>query len=140
MSLDKAKIQAAINAFLDEKVAALKAPHKLGIALVLLLLPCVVFYFFSYSPKSKEIESLEATRAGLAAEVSKVEKAAGEIEKHRAEMKETEIMFAEASKLLPQEQEIPSLLTSISDLGQQSGLDFLSFIPKVEAILRGNPG
>ncbi|MFZ5761251.1 MAG: type 4a pilus biogenesis protein PilO [Thermodesulfobacteriota bacterium] len=133
MSLDKAKIQAAINAFLDEKVAALKAPHKLGIALVLLLLPCAVFYFFSYSPKSKEIASLETTRAGLAAEVSKVEKAAGEIEKHRAEMKETELMFAEASKLLPQEQEIPSLLTSISDLGQQSGLDFLSFIPKVEA-------
>jgi len=47
-------------------------------------------------------------------------------------MAETKLMFAKASALLPQQQEIPSLLTSISDIGQNSGLDFLSFIPKNE--------
>lgn len=132
MSLNKVKIQAALNAFLDDKVAALKLPHKLGIALVALLVPCAAFYFLSYSPKTKEITALEAQKATLTAEVAKVEKAANEIDKHRAEMAETKLMFAEASRLLPQEQEIPSLLTSISDLGQNSGLDFLSFIPKAE--------
>ncbi|MFH1217713.1 MAG: type 4a pilus biogenesis protein PilO [Pseudomonadota bacterium] len=132
MSLDKVKIQAALNAFLDDKVAALKLPHKLGIALAAILVPCAAFYFLSYSPKTKEIAGLESKKAGLVAEVNKVEKAAKEIDKHRAEMAETKLMFGEASRLLPQEQEIPSLLTSISDLGQNSGLDFLSFIPKAE--------
>lgn len=132
MNLDKVKIQTAINAFLDDKVAPLKAPHKLGIAVAALLIPCAAFYFLSYSPKTKEIAGLESKKASLTAEVSKVEKAAKEIDKHRADMAETKLMFAEASRLLPQEQEIPSLLTSISDLGQTSGLDFLSFIPKAE--------
>jgi type IV pilus assembly protein PilO len=35
-------------------------------------------------------------------------------------------------KKLPEKEEIPSLLTSISDSGQQVGLDFLLFEPKPE--------
>lgn len=47
-------------------------------------------------------------------------------------MAETKELFTQASSLLPQKQEIPSLLTSISDHGTNSGLDFLSFTPKKE--------
>jgi type IV pilus assembly protein PilO len=68
----------------------------------------------------------------LEAEIQKIETAAREITKHRADMAETKLMFTKAAALLPQEQEIPSLLSSISDIGQNSGLDFLSFVPKSE--------
>ena len=47
-------------------------------------------------------------------------------------MKEMNTMFTIASKLLPEKQEIPSLLTSISETGRASGLDFHSFIPQGE--------
>jgi len=44
---------------------------------------------------------------------------------------------------LPNSAEIPSLLKSVSDLGKESGLDFIRFAPGGEAeegILRGDPG
>jgi type IV pilus assembly protein PilO len=47
-------------------------------------------------------------------------------------MKEAEAQFKLAMKKLPEKEEIPSLLTSISDSGQQVGLDFLLFEPKPE--------
>lgn len=132
MNIDKVKIQEAINSFLDEKVARLKPLHKAMICVAAILLPCVTFYFLSYSPKTVEIKSLQSQQKNLADEITKVEKASREITKHRAEMAEAKLMFAKASALLPQQQEIPSLLASISDIGQNSGLDFLSFIPNNE--------
>lgn len=132
MNIDKVKIQEAINSFLDEKVAQLRPLHKAIICVGAILLPCVAFYFLSYSPKTVEINKLLSQQKKLEDEITKVEKASREITKHRAEMAETKLMFAKASALLPQQQEIPSLLTSISDIGQNSGLDFLSFIPKNE--------
>ena len=47
-------------------------------------------------------------------------------------MKEAEAQFKLAMKKLPEREEIPSLLTSISDSGQQVGLEFLLFEPKPE--------
>ncbi|MCB2183473.1 MAG: type 4a pilus biogenesis protein PilO [Desulfobulbaceae bacterium] len=129
MSIDKVRIQEAVNTFLDEKVAPLKTIHKAGILTAFIVLPCVAFYFISFSPNSDKIKRLRSQKNKLEQEIAKVEKAASQIKKYRAEMAESELMFAKASSLLPQKQEIPSLLTSISDLGQGSGLDFLSFTP-----------
>ena len=47
-------------------------------------------------------------------------------------MKEAEAKFNMAMKKLPEKEEIPSLLTSISDAGQAVGLEFLLFQPKTE--------
>lgn len=47
-------------------------------------------------------------------------------------MKEAEAQFNMAMKKLPETKEIPSLLTAISDSGQQVGLEFLLFEPKKE--------
>ena len=44
-------------------------------------------------------------------------------------MEETQRLFAEASVLLPQKKEIPSLLTNISALGTNSGLNMNTFSP-----------
>ena len=50
----------------------------------------------------------------------------------KKEFKETEEKFREALKFLPNNEEIPTLLTSISNLGAQSGLEFLLFQPEKE--------
>ena len=47
-------------------------------------------------------------------------------------MQEAEAQFNMAMKKLPEKEEIPSLLTSISDAGHAVGLDFLLFQPKNE--------
>ena len=47
-------------------------------------------------------------------------------------MQEAEAQFKTAMRALPEKEEIPSLLTSISKSGQDAGLEFLLFEPKPE--------
>jgi type IV pilus assembly protein PilO len=47
-------------------------------------------------------------------------------------MREAEVQFKIAMRALPEKEEIPSLLTSISKSGQDVGLEFLLFEPKSE--------
>jgi type IV pilus assembly protein PilO len=47
-------------------------------------------------------------------------------------MQEAEAQFKIAMSALPEKEEIPSLLTSISKSGQEVGLEFLLFEPKAE--------
>lgn len=132
MALDIQKIQAGLEKFLDSKVSRLDIKQKLLIAAAACILPCVAFFFLAYSPKSSEITALEAQKAGLEEEIRKVEKIANDLDKHKAEMAEVQRQFAEASLLLPDEKEIPSLLSTISGQATASGLDVLSFKPLTE--------
>lgn len=54
---------------------------------------------------------------------------AGKLPRLEAENKQLEQKLAEALTKLPEEKEIPSLLTQINTLGQQAGLEFLLFKP-----------
>ena len=47
-------------------------------------------------------------------------------------MQEEEVQYKTAMRALPEKEEIPSLLTSISRSGQDVGLEFLLFEPKSE--------
>ena len=132
MALDIQKIQAGLEKFLDSKVSLLDTKQKMLIAAAACILPCVAFFFLAYSPKTSEITALETKKAGIAEEIRKVEKIASDLEKHKAEMAEVQRQFAEASMLLPDEKEIPSLLSIISGQATASGLDVLSFKPLAE--------
>jgi len=132
MALDMKKIQAGLEKFLDSKVSRLDMKQKMLIAAAAGILPCVAFFFLVYSPKNNEIKGLEAKKAGIEEEVRKVEKIASNLDKHKAEMAEVQRQFAEASLLLPDQKEIPSLLTTISGQATSSGLDVLSFKPLAE--------
>jgi len=90
------------------------------------------FLFFYYFPKNDQISGLEKSKIQLEREIAEAKARANELDKHKAEMAETKLLFQQASVLLPQKKEIPSLLTNISGLGTGSGLDFVSFQPKGE--------
>lgn len=126
------KTKEAVNSFLDNKVARLNQKHKIGICIVAVLVPALAFYFLCYTPKSKEIKQLRAKEQRLEQEIKRVEATVRNLEKHKAEMKETTEMFNMASQFLPQQQEIPTLLTSISSKGTSSGLEVETFKPKSE--------
>lgn len=132
MALDMKQITEGLDSFLDTKVSRLKQQHKLGILAAAVLLPCVAFFLLVYSPKNEEINTLTTQKSVLEKEFQKLEKAAREIDKHRAEMRDIEEKFKAASQLLPDQKEIPSLLTAISAQGAAAGLEFLSFKPLLE--------
>lgn len=131
--MKKNDIQAKIDGFLDDKVAGLDQNIKMAIMAAVILIPVIIFYFMSYKPQNVKLNQLEGRKVVLLAEIRKVEATVANIDKHRAEMAEAKLMFQKASSLLPQQQEIPALLTNISDLGSNSGLEILSFKPGGEA-------
>jgi type IV pilus assembly protein PilO len=132
MRLDKSKLKAGFENFLDTKIGRLTSKHKMLIGAAAWLIPCVAFFFLVYTPRAEEMERLESRKSSVAQELRKVEASARELDKHKAEMQEVEQQFQMASQLLPEEKEIPSLLTNISAQGITSGLEFLSFKPLTE--------
>ncbi|MFP3982249.1 MAG: type 4a pilus biogenesis protein PilO [Desulfurivibrionaceae bacterium] len=132
MSPSSGKIQEQITSFIDDKIVPLDLSKKIGIWLAALLIPCLAFYFLYYTGKTEEIEKLEKQQSRLESDLARVKKRSRKIKEHKAEMKEVKTMFDMAARLLPEKQEIPSLLTSISEIGRSSGLDFHSFTPQKE--------
>lgn len=126
------KKDSKFTAFLDKKYIPLDNRIKLGIAALLLLLPIVVFYFAFYQPNRDTITSLEMKSATLAEDIRKLQQKERNKPQLVAEVAKVEEEFKQAAQMLPKEQEIPSLLKDISALGQNAGLDFLSFVPRPE--------
>ena len=91
-----------------------------------------IFVYFFYWPKFEKIGSLKLQLTKLEDQLKTAKRNAAGLKKFQAQMKEAEARFNMAMKKLPEKEEIPSLLTSISDSGQAVGLDFLLFEPKAE--------
>lgn len=116
--------------FIDDKYIPLEKKFKVTIAVLLFLLPMVLFYFFWLQPQQDKNKQLVSQRTTLKRDLQKAKTKAANRGKLQAELNATEERFAEASLLLPKEKEIPALLTNISALGRGAGLDFLTFKPQ----------
>ncbi len=100
-----------------------------GVAILLIFL---LYYSFSYRGNDRDIKTLGTKLKGLEDEYNKHERY---IEKQPALEKEIERLNHELSFAriqLPDGKEIPELLTQISDLGSQEGLEFMLFKPLPE--------
>ena len=126
------KNDSKFTAFLDKKFIPLDNRVKFGIAALLVILPMAVFYFVVFQPKQERISGLEKDSAALAEDIRKLQQRERNMPQIVAEVEKIEEEFDRAAQMLPKEQEIPSLLKDISALGQNAGLDFLSFVPKPE--------
>ena len=118
--------------FLDQKYIPLEKKYKILLATVLLIAPIALFYFLYFQPKSEQIKGLEATRDKLVKEIQNLREKKRRLPILLAQVQKIEEEFEEAAKMLPKSKEIPKLLTDISALGRNAGLDFVSFTPKPE--------
>ena len=127
------KFEAATTDFLDKKYIPLEQKFKLVLAAVFLILPVVIFFFTFFKPNTDELSRLNKQKVTLEKKLEQVKKKARNKERLQKELEETQVVFDEAAKLLPKEQEIPQLLRDISALGRNAGLDFLAFKPGQDA-------
>ncbi|QTA83648.1 Putative pilus assembly protein PilO domain-containing protein [Desulfonema limicola] len=117
-----------------EKIGKLTKVHKILICvgtLILLLGPTI---YFVYIPKHDQIKQLTGEYNSLKSELQEAKQRASQLNKYKAEMKAVEDKFQIAKQALPESEEIPELLTSISHAGQDSGLEFILFKPEKEII------
>jgi type IV pilus assembly protein PilO len=91
-----------------------------------------IFVFLLFKPKLEQISNLKNQLKTLEQKLVVAKKNAADLKKFQKKMQETEVQFKTAMRALPEKEEIPSLLTSISRSGQDVGLEFLLFEPKSE--------
>ena len=114
------------------KIESLSKIQRILIFVSVFVLIIVSFIFLLYKPKLADITKLDKELVGLKKKLVTAKANAADLEKFQKMMEEAEVQFKTAMKALPEKEEIPSLLTSISRSGQDVGLEFLLFEPKNE--------
>jgi type IV pilus assembly protein PilO len=116
----------------------LKLPaYQRGLLLCLILLLIVgAFVNFLYLPQHVEYQQVLDTGATLQAKLEQDRRIARDLPKFEAEYQRMQQQLNEALAQLPNEKEIPTLLTNIASLARDQGLDVLRFKPGGE-VARG---
>ncbi|MDY0385107.1 type 4a pilus biogenesis protein PilO [Trichlorobacter sp.] len=116
-----------------EKILKLPNKQKIGVLVLILCLEAASLVYFLYLPRHKELNTLRTQLTKLQAEVDEKTRIANNLPKLKKEYDDLTVELERALTELPNSKEIPSLLTSITSLGKNAGLDFLTFKPKPEA-------
>jgi len=115
-----------------EKLEKLNKVQRILISTAIFGLLIGGFIYLSYWPKYENINRLSSELEKLEEKLQVAMKNASDLDKFKAKMAEAESQFQMAMKKLPEKEEIPSLLASISNSGQEVGLEFQLFEPKAE--------
>lgn len=115
-----------------EKILKLPTKQKIAIMVLILVLEAAALVWFLYLPRHKELNGLRTQLSALQAEVDEKTRIANNLPRLKKEYDELTVELERALTELPNSKEIPSLLTSITTLGKNAGLDFLTFKPKPE--------
>lgn len=112
-----------------EKILKLPARIRGFILAVIVVLEVVAFYFMVYAPKIDEYNDLNNQLQSLQGQVAQKTKIANSLERFKQEYAKAQEQLRRALEKLPDKKEIPSLLTSISTLAKDQGMDILLFRP-----------
>jgi type IV pilus assembly protein PilO len=119
---------------LDMKSYFANIPAKQRYLLIGLVVAGVLTgYYFLMNPLWEDKGRHEETLQKLQADLQDKQRIAANRPKLEAEIKALEKELDDALVRLPEEKEIPKLLTQVNTLGQQNGLEFLLFRPGAPA-------
>lgn len=91
-----------------------------------------LFTKFFYLPHKEEINGLEKRVTDAKVKLERLKKAQKRVNKLNLALQQINKEFYKVMQLLPNEKEIPDLLSSVSSLGNKSHLEFLLFEPRKE--------
>ncbi|MBJ6749621.1 type IV pilus inner membrane component PilO [Geomonas anaerohicana] len=115
-----------------EKLLKLPTKEKVALLILLLALEGVGLYYGLHRPRLLELEALKTQQQELQKQIDENRRIANNLPRFKAEFEQLKRDLDNALTELPNQKEIPSLLTSISNSGKGAGLDFLLFRPKPE--------
>jgi type IV pilus assembly protein PilO len=116
-----------------EKILKLPTKQKILILVIALAVEGAALLWLVYRPKYQEMEGLNNQLSSLQNEINDKNRIANNLPRLQREYDQLNMELAQALTELPNSKEIPSLLTNITTLGKNAGLDFLVFRPKAES-------
>ncbi len=128
------KISFSLNSIepLIQKISDLTRVQRIIISIVSFVVIIGLFGWFAFKPQLEEIKKLKAEISKQEDLLAKTKATAAQYAMYKKKMEEAQAKFNAVAKALPVTDEIPSLLTSISESGKDSGLTFLLFKPEAE--------
>lgn len=115
-----------------EKLLKLPVYQRIIILVVVVLLVIGGFTWFVYLPKQEEYRNLQDQNSSLQAKLQQDRRIAANLPKFKAEYEKMQQQLQQALAELPNQKEIPTLLTNISSLAKENGLEVLRFRPLAE--------
>ena len=107
--------------------------QKIGLWAGSLLIPLLLFWQLVYKGLSVEVTKLKDRDDQLEAQIVKEQRLTRDIKKVKGEVEKLEGKLKAALAELPDQKEIPTLLTSISGLAKDAGLEVQLFKPEAES-------
>jgi len=127
MELGLDKLQGTLD-----KLTKLPRPYRIAIMPALMLIVFVGYAYWFYAPASKELDGLRSQQLELQRKLNEVRSVTQNLGAFEEELSRLDRELTIALRQLPNSKELPVLLTDISTLGKNAGLEFKSFKPKPE--------
>jgi len=109
--------------------------QKIGFWIGSLVFVIFVYWQYFYSPATHELEQLQEKRDQLSAEISHEQRLAANLGNFRRQIKDLQAKLDVALKQLPPQREIPGLLSSISSLAKDAGLQVRRFATRPDVVM-----
>lgn len=116
------------------KIEKLKMVYRILILAGTVVLLVGLFAWLVVAPKTGQIDAAEKEIAKLDEQLNQAKIRARNLKKFEKELSEVDAQFQEALHLLPNQREIPALLSNITKLGNDSQLEFRLFSPNRERV------
>jgi type IV pilus assembly protein PilO len=110
----------------------LSTPKKLGILGIIILLIVLVLGQYLLLPAYEKLDAKDQEYTKLEQDLNEKKRVAQDPKVFEAKLESVKRDLEIKKAQLPDKKEIPQLLTTISSLGKESGLNFLLFRPKPE--------
>ena len=130
------KLDISLNSIepLIKQISELTKVQRIIICCVSVALIVGVFVYFLYMPKYEGINKLANEITQQEEKLKETKKNAERYAEYQKKMEVAQAKFNVVAKALPLTDEVPALLTGISQVGKDAGLSFLLFKPEKERI------
>lgn len=120
-----------LDAYFD-KISKLRMIHRVIIFAATVIILVGVFVALIYMPKTDKIKGMKSELGSLEKKIAHATLKAKDLTRLEEEVATSQDELNLALRLLPTTSEIPTLLKSITQLGNDSNLEFLLFSPEKE--------
>ena len=115
-----------------DSILKLPTPKKVLILVVILCAIGGLYLYFLFVPVQEDVSAKQRELSKLESELSSSKAIARDLQKFKEQVAKLNEELKSALTQLPNEKEIPEILTTISNLGKESNLEFTLFRPKPE--------
>jgi type IV pilus assembly protein PilO len=115
-----------------DKLLKLPTKQKVALLVLLILAEGALMVWLLVIPRHEELTKLKAKVVEVLKRLDEDRSIAADLPRFKKEYEKLTLDLQQALTELPNQKEIPTLLTSITGAGKSAGLDFLIFRPRAE--------